>query len=259
MKTCILLAALVCSAGAAVAGTASERFEIAGLRTGMTEAQVVAALKAHNPALQLQRTMGFYNYRDGVNSHRSPEYLSILIAVSQGSQGAQERIWVMFSSLPGEQRVISVSRALDLQQPPTAAQLEAQVLQKYGPPLFRSARGSGVTLDMDVVWEEAGKPNCWRTTPQDLNVPAAMGSSQGPIADYILNGQKIGRLPRIDPANCGKGLAAKITGDPARRLLVKMSDLGAWAASDLAAARWVDGLRKEAENARLASGKAPKL
>lgn len=259
----LLRTALACllalGTATARAGTATDRFEIAGIRTGMTEAEVVAALKAHDATLQLQRTLAHYTYRDGVTSHRSPEYLSQIFAAPRDTVAHPERIRVMFSSAPGEARVVSVSRELGLRQPPTAAQLEQQLLQKYGAPLYRRTSGKDVTFDLAMVWEEAGRPNCWRTLPTDSNMPAVSGPSQGPIADYILDGQRRGKLPRVDVAQCGRGLRAQVVGDPARTLIVRMSDLGAWAASDLAASRWVEGLRQEAERARLAGGKTPKL
>jgi hypothetical protein len=241
------------------AGTASDRFEIAGLRTGMTETEVVAALKAHDAGLQLQRTLGHFTYRDGVTTHRSPDYLSMIFAAPRDTVAHPERIRVMFGAPPGDARVVSVSRELGLRQPPTAAQIEQQLVQKYGPPLYRRAAGSGATFDLGMVWEEEARPNCWRMVPQDLNVPAVSGPSQGPIAEYILNGQRRGKLPRVDVAQCGRGLHAQVVGDPVRTIIVRMSDLGAWAASDLAASRWVEGLRQEAERARLAGGRVPKL
>ena len=78
----VLIPLLACVAAShAVAGTPADRLDVVGIRTGMTEAEVMAALKAHNPGLQLKRTMGFYTYRDGVTTHRTPEYLRILQAL----------------------------------------------------------------------------------------------------------------------------------------------------------------------------------
>lgn len=249
----MLLASAALSNGAAHAQTGPD---IVGLRFGMDEAQATAALKAHLPAATLIKTNGIYRYRDGVNQHETPPYPK---AITARGQDPAEDIVVLFSSAPGPQRLISVMRTISLKNPPTHAQLLQQLTQKYGTPTVQNrGPGSGAALQTRLAWGEPAKPTCWRTLPNATAFPAASANAGNELVGSLRAAQKKGVAP-ADITQCGYVVGATVMGDPVHRLQIEMSDLGAWAASDLQAQQWVAELQKKAEQSRLAKGSGPKL
>lgn len=252
----VLVLILVCTALAQGSALAQTSPDIVGLRFGMDDAQATAALKAHVPTATLTRTSGIYRYRDGVNQHETPPYPK---AISARVQDPSEDIVVLFSSAPGPQRVIGVMRTVSLKNPPTHAQLLQQLTQKYGTPTVQNrGPGAGAALQTRLAWGEPGKPTCWRTLPNATAFPTASANAGNELVGALRHAQKKGVAP-ADITQCGYVVGATVIGDPAHRLQIEMSDLGAWAASDLQAQQWVGDLQKKAEQARLAKGSGPRL
>lgn len=227
--------------------------DVVGLRFGMDEAQVRAALKAHVPNAFMMETKGSYRYRDGSAQHETPPYLSKLTAKVDSPR---EQIIVVFSSAPGPQRLVGVLREVALKDPPTQAQMLQQLTDKYGTPtVLNRGKSPGAAMQTSVVWGEAGKPMCWRDQPGTTVFPWDAGSE---LVNWLRHMQKKGIAPP-DLSQCGYAVGAKIQGEPVHQLVVTMGDVGAQATSSLQAQQWVSELQKKAEQERLARGTGPKL
>lgn len=229
--------------------------DIVGLRLGITEDQAMSALKAHAAGMQFKRMLRSYSFSDGVKGHSTPQHLQMIQAATIAGVDSSERFQLLFSSPPGEQRLISITRDTRLANPPTAAQLEAQLIEKYGPPLDSNSIKAPVRTT--IVWAEKGKPTCWRST-QKTTVFTSASSGAGSVLNGMRNAQSRGIAPK-DLSQCGHAVGALIEGEPARSLRVYMTDFAAWAVSDQGAEAWVDGLRQDATRARLSAGSGPKL
>lgn len=230
---------------------AQPAFDVVGVRPGMTEAAALAALTAHRSGMRVNKRTMSYNYSDGARQHTTPAFLYELFIVYDDATGAREDFRLYFSPPPGESRLVGVTRQVKLPAPPTQAQLAAQLSQKYGPPVVTGKNYA----DANLAWGEPGKPMCWRSSPKATAIGAGDGAE---IVPHLLNGQAKGWAPK-DLSQCGVAAAATLAGDPVHGLVVRVTDYGAWATSQMQAKQWVEGLRREAVKARLASGSGPKL
>ena len=259
----VFLSALL---GLALPATAAPdaKLDIAGVRIGMTEAEVRAALTAFDPSLTVTAVASVFNYRDGVNMLQSPEFLDRL----EGKVGrnGDPNLKVYFSGPVGEVRVIGVSRAFrSLDAPPTSAQFLQSLAAKYGPL-------SGFSRDNQrhPVWESDGRPSCIRGRGGMNNaVWIDLDSSFGPglvassSAQAFLSARSSavthkGLLP-TDLTQCGAYLGYYYFGDPVRSFEAELFDLGAVVATQRSREAWVNQLQADAVRKREGQGQTPKL
>ncbi|QHE84889.1 hypothetical protein [Hydrogenophaga sp. BPS33] len=240
----------VAAAGASILpATAQSAFDVVGVRPGMTEAEAMSALTAHRPGMRVQKRSMNYNFRDGVQQINTESFLHEVWVIYDDAQGREE-FRLYFSPLPSASRVVSVYRNVTLKAPPTQAQLSSQLTQKYGAPTVTGKNYA----DLNMTWGESGKPMCWRSNPK----ATVIGDGQGDITDYLRKEQAKGRVP-ADFSQCGVALAANLVGEPVRQLVVRITDYGAWAATQQKAKDWVEQQRQDAVKARLSKGDGPKL
>lgn len=251
----IFRATLVCAAllvPTAAALAAPDHFDIVGLKLGMTEQQVREALRAHNPQLQITAKNLSYTYSDGVQQLQTPPALSELVA----SQLHGEAITLQFSLPPQPARLVGVRRIAPLQNPPTHDQLVKSVLQKYGAPATHIPFKGGNSFTR-MVWAEPGRPQCWRTSPQQ----AAGFVAASPVLDVLkqfADRQKRGLAP-TDLSQCGASAQFAAQSDPVRTLSMEMTDTGPWVSSLQATQRWLAQLEADARKARVGTGTTPRL
>ncbi|MDR2195897.1 MAG: hypothetical protein LBE50_04760 [Gallionellaceae bacterium] len=233
---------------ASVPAAAQSAFDVVGIRPGMTEAEAMAALKAHRPGMQVQKRNMRYDFRDGVQTHYTAEFLHEVWVRYDDAQG-REDFRLYFSPLPSASRVVGLMRTVALKAPPTREQLIAQLNQKYGAPT--------VTSKDNMAWGEAGKPMCWRTNPKATSI----GDGSGDILSSLLdrNGKPRGAWVPKDLSQCGVAVYAQMSGEPVFSLMMKMADYGLWATTQEKANAWVQQQQENAVKERLSKGAAPKL
>lgn len=255
-------AALACAtpALAQTGSTPAGKMDIAGVRIGMTEAEVVKAIKAFDAGAQVRRRMASYSYFDGVNSLDTPEFLSRLETTNV--------VTAFFSGPPSEPRVYAVTRAGALDQPPTGEQFLSALVAKYGPVGAQSLPGSvGPRM---VQWNEQGKPTCTvvkdqsgRLVPDSSNkgtlIPEIAAKLLEQHARQKFPGMVLSMGSSIDAARCGTVLRYEWLGEPVRNFEARLIDQGALIATNRQSMEWVKQLEAEAVRKRQARGAAPKL
>ncbi|MBN9427094.1 MAG: hypothetical protein J0H09_11375 [Burkholderiales bacterium] len=263
-RTVFLAAALawVTPASAQNATTPLARMSIAGVRIGMTEAEVVKAIQAFDASAKItKRSIASFPYFDGVNSLQTPEFLDHL-----GFRMVDEGVGVWFTSPPSEPRVFAVVRRGGPAQPPSSDQMLSALTAKHGPFNVRSIPrpGGGAT----VHWDEEGKAQCTVTkerSGQRVPSPNAMGTLVVPNAVRILEQyarqgvlrEALGASP--DVSKCGTVLRYEWGSEPVRSFEAWLVDQGGMIAASRKSAQWVEQLKAEAVRNRQGQGKAPKL
>lgn len=106
----------------------AEQFDIVGLKPGMTEPEVIAAIKAHDPTMKITSFQSQYNYSDGVQSFQTAPFLS-KIEASQTKYNPMETLYpakiaIWFTPPPQGGRVWGIERKeyLSNKNPPTVSQ-----------------------------------------------------------------------------------------------------------------------------------------
>ncbi len=263
---CILWVAALAGVAPALAQatTPLDRMDIAGVRIGMTEAEVVKAIQAFDAgATRTSRSVAYFPYFDGVNHLQTPEFLD-----NMGFRTADTTIGVWFTGLPAEPRVFAVVRRSGPAQPPSGEQMLSALTAKHGPFNVRSVpRPGGAAI---VQWDEAGKAQC--TVAKERNgqrVPwsNAMGTLIPPNAVKVLEQNARQGVPHLrealgaspDVSKCGTVLRYEWGSEPVRSFEAWLVDQGGMIAADRQSARWVEQLKAEAVRKRQGQGKAPKL
>lgn len=248
LRTAFLMACVM-TVASVLPAAAQSTFDVVGVRPGMTEAEVMSALTAHRPGMRVSKRSMSFSFRDGVQQINTESFLHEMWVTYDDNQGREE-FRLYFAPLPSASRVVSVSRTVALQAPPTQAQLSSQLTQKYGTP---TVTGKSYA-DLNLTWGEPGKPMCWRSNPK----ATVIGDGQGDITGYLRNEQAKGRVPS-DFSQCGVAVAVNLVGEPVRQLVVRMTDYGSWATTQQKAKEWVERQRQDAVKARLSKGSGPKL
>lgn len=263
-RTVVLAAALawMTPALAQNAATPLAKMNIAGVRIGMTEAEVVKAVQAFDVSAKIsKRSVASFPYFDGVNSLQTPEFLDHL-----GFRTANEGIGVWFTSPPSEPRVFAVVRRGSLAQPPSSDQMLSALTAKHGPFNVRSIpRPGGGAI---VHWDEEGKAQCTVTKERSgQRVPSsnAMGTLLVPNAVKVLEQQARQGVLRealgasMDASKCGTVLRYEWISEPVRSFEAWLVDQGGMIVASRKSAQWVEQLKAEAVRKLQGQGRAPKL
>lgn len=247
----------------------ADKMEVAGLRLGMTEAEVTRALKAFDPKAQVSsRRMSHYAYSDGVSGFQTPDFLSELEVRTADSRF---RIW--FASPPGDSRVYAIHRySQGNPNPPGRAQFVSALAAKYGPAQLNYDPSRGTNI---AQWHEQGKPDCAVSANASGRIAVDGGNETllPPNAVNVLEGlarQQNPNLRRtmgssIDVARCGRvlrytwGGPANDAAFPISEFYVWLVDQGGMVAKDRQSTQWVKQLESEAIRKRQGQGVAPKL
>lgn len=192
--------------------------DVAGLRLGMTDAQVDALVKAHAPTLRV------FEHRAIINDAKDTAYLSWIVADSGRSYpvGPADSIGVHYAPPPNAHQAIFLERftGFDPQHLPLFDTVRAALIQKYGAPTYEE-EGIG---DTELLWvfDAGGQPLPNR---QDRKLFYRC-RAYPPIAPQGRDQSAL--FARDKPANCGLTVYAKfgragLKGRP-------QSDLGRYAA-----------------------------
>lgn len=248
----------------------ADKYDIAGLRLGMTYEQVREALVDHGiPESDIQETRQSYHYSDGIKHDYQTEGFLYRINAGKRIHGnkSQDSFILYFSPPPEGGRVVAVSRHVTNQvDPPTNGQYREAVHDKYGPPTT-SHQNTGVSQWMFGD----GTMNCLGTQYEKLAVPVdRRGNSALLEKVFHTSGSRIrtdrfrnGRVNEL--TECATMLQYDIHGyslgenRPATSVSAVMIDVQAWVRAELAAGEMVEGLRQEAVKKREGSGARPVL
>lgn len=242
--------------------TPLSKMDIAGVRIGMTEAEVVKAIQAFDPSAKMSsRSMAYVPYFDGVNHLQTPEFLDQL-----GFRTANGGIGVYFTSPPSEPRVFAVSRRESPAQAPSGEQMLSALTAKHGLFNVRSIpRAGGGAV---VHWDEEGRAQCLvAKDSRGQRVPSlnAMGTLIPPNAVKVLEQQARQDFFREalgasrDASKCGTVLRYEWGSEPIRSFEAWLVDQGGMIAANRKSVRWVEQLKAEAVRKRQGQGAAPKL
>ncbi|MFT4046589.1 MAG: hypothetical protein QM661_07805 [Solimonas sp.] len=269
MKTwAAALALWACSPVVSGASSGAPGWDIAGLKLGMTEAQVRAAFRAYDPKGKIIAGNAAIPYSDKVNSFRTPNFLSSMeLRVTRRSIQTPLKVW--FLGTGGEARVIAILRKeLNVPDAPTAEQFLQSLTAKYG----RPSATDGVNTP---IWEESGKPSCIRVShgegaPKTIN--------HNPFSSNLENrsdfAKAVAELERWQQGGAGSARAV-YSGDltrcgaflyyygtqnsPVNWFSGAMFDVGAIVAAQRERDAWVERLETEAIRKRESQAQAPKL
>lgn len=236
-------------------------WDMAGVKLGMSEAEVRAAFTAYDPKGKIGAINSSFTYNDGVASHRTPAFLnSMEIRVTRLAMWTPIKVW--FSGPEGPARVIAIARNEgNLPNPVTRGQFVQGLLAKYGPP-------TGLLSGGLPYWEATGKPSCISTQKKDQpdmgefpQVTSGHKTLEQAVALLEARAQAGGSYygPRpTDLRQCGTFMYYAAV-DPVSLYTAGMYDVGAIVATLRARQAWVDKLRAEAVQKRQAQGQAPRL
>lgn len=247
-----LLASATLVLTTATQALAAPGWDILGIRLGMTEAEVRAAMLAYEPKGQVVVTRLTLPYGDKVSTYQTEPFLGRL-ELRTRRQTMQTPLKVQFSGPGGAPRVIAVEReAFGLPDPQTPAQFQQSLEAKYGKP---SAYTPGRRMPM---WEEPGKPPCARDAqgePMPYNTFKSLEEAQR------MQGRAATARPLpADLTTCGAYLQYDYAmSGPVRSFVARLVDLGGLAATEQARRDLVKRLEDEAVRRREGQAQRPRL
>lgn len=267
IRTFVLCALFGMAAPAHAQGVSAEKLDITGIKLGMTEAEVIGAVKAFDPNGQVvRRLLAHYPYSDGVNGFQTPDFLTELEFETDDSQF---RVW--FASPPAEPRVYAIHRySRGNKTPPARDQFVSALSSKYGPVEIHYIPNTGTNVGQ---WSEQGKPECAVSTSARIAIDGSNQTLLPPRAAEVLEGMAKSRNPNllrtmgtsVDAARCGTVLRYTWGGPaddavfPISEFYVWLVDQGAMVAMERRSAEWVKQLETEAVRKRQGQGATPRL
>lgn len=265
-----IVAAVVWVAGLATppAVLAVESFDVIGLRPGMTFAEARKVLQSHGVLpVNIHSSQLSFAYSDGVELHRTPEFLHQVTASKEDRDGARRRqdmLVLHFSPPPDGERLVAVERTLvNYIDPVTTGQLKQSLLAKYGQP-DSEVRGT-------FNWKQGGTRNCLSPSPDGIGTTLPKtdrGRSQSILEVVFVgsgSGLQIGRFrsPKVTRLeDCASMVEYRIGGSddqPATRVNATMVAVEPWVKAAIVANEELERLRQAAVQKRLGKGGSPAL
>jgi len=248
-------------------GFSADKLDITGIKLGMTEAEVMRAVKAFDANAQLvNKRMAHYPYSDGVNGFQTPAFLDELEFRTADSQF---RVW--FASPPAEPRVYAIHRySRGNPTPPTRQQFVSALSAKYGAVQVQYVPNIATSV---AEWNEQGKPVCTVSTNARITIDGTNQTLLPPRATEVLEGLARSRNPNllrtmgtsVDVARCGTvmrytwGGPANDAAFPISEFYVWLVDQGGMVAMERQSTQWLKQLEAEAVRKRQGQGVIPKL
>ena len=229
-------------------------FDIVGLKLGMTEREVVSAIRAYNGALKITSVQSAFPYSDGVQQFQTDAFLSRIVAGSGAS--TRPELVVYFTPPPKGGRVWAIERDERINgNPPTLQQYVAALGQKYGAPTAVSPGGAHLAWDFP-----AGRPNCIVRPPDRPGFPAFRPSGREDLG-FLLDLWRQRKLVPADLTTCASRLHYVLgsNGGVISNYYAVLIDVPADSASNEAANREVQAREDAARKLRESKGRAPKL
>lgn len=229
-------------------------FDIVGLKLGMTESEVLAAIKAHDPKLKVFSVQSAFGYSDGMQQLKTAPFLSRIEARTGTGPSGKPALAVYFTPPPQAGKVWAIERNEKVTgEPPTVQQYAAALQQKYGPPSAVSAQSSSLAWDFP-----AGRVNCIPRVPDRPGFPAFRPSGSDDLG-FLLRLWQQRKLGPADLSTCASRLHYVLGSAIVTDFSAVMIDVATYAAANAAATREVDALEQNARKLRDSKGQVPKL
>lgn len=229
-------------------------FDIVGLRLGMTESEVTAAIKAHDPKLKLTSIQSAFNYSDGMQQLKTPAFLSRIEARSGTAGTGKPAFAVYFTPPPQAGKVWAIERNEKVSgEPPTVQQYAAALQQKYGAPSAVSPQSAALAWDFP-----AGRVSCIPRVPDRPGFPAFRPSGTDDLG-FLLRLWQQRKLAPADLSTCASRLHYVLGSAIVTDFSAVMIDVAGFAAANAAAMREVAALEEQARKLRDSKGQVPKL
>jgi hypothetical protein len=237
---------------------ADDRFDIVGLRLGMTPEEVRQALRAHGvEEARIVEERRAFAYSDGMESFQTNDFVAKIVGGLRDFVGGKERadsFTVYFSPPPEGGRVVAIRRLIENQADPvTGDQFRDALVGKYGQPTERDASA--------LRWLFGnGSKNCtgsYGYTEKASMVRAVYRSTGNRIFTDQFNNPKVKSLDEC--ANTFQYMVRALSDHPAKWVEAVMVDVQGSVKAEQAANAWVAGLAAEAAARRKGQGKGPKL
>lgn len=239
----------------------ADDFDIVGLKLGMTLEEVEKTLLDYGAIPEsIQQQHQFFHYHDGAELHKTEPFLHSVTAGKEvrGEKGRdQESLVVYFSPPPGDSRVVAITRNINARNNPTTkGQYMSALNDKYGP---YQTIGSRL-----VWWFPEGKQSCYGATnlvvfPDIDKIMKSIFLSSG--NRYFLDRFQNTQLTSVD--DCAGYLVYEMgmlqPDAPANSVTATMIDAPTWVKANLKSMEWVEQLKTEATEARLAGSSKPTL
>lgn len=229
-------------------------FDIVGLRLGMTESEVVAAIKAHDPKLKVITVQSAYSYSDGMQQLQTPPFLSRIEARTGTGPSGKPALAIYFTPPPQAGKAWAIERnEKTTGEPPTVQQYASALQQKYGAPSAVSAQSAALAWDFP-----AGRVNCIPRVPDRPGFPAFRPSGSDDLG-FLLRLWQQRKLAPADLSTCASRLHYVLGSSIVTEFSAVMIDVATYAAANAAAMREVDTLEQNARKLRDSKGRVPKL
>lgn len=237
---------------------ADDRFDIVGLRLGMTPEQARQALLTHGvEEARIVEQRGAFTYSDGMESLQTKDFVRKISGGLRAFVDGKERsdsLVVHFSPPPEGGRVVAIWRLIENQADPlTGDEFRNALVGKYGEPLERDASA--------LRWLFGpGSQNCaggYGYTEKTSMVRSVYRSAGNRIYLDQFNNRKVKSLD--DCANTLQYTVRALSDRPAKWVEAIMVDVQGAVKAEQAANAWVASLAAEAVARRKGQGKGPKL
>jgi hypothetical protein len=237
----------------------ADKFDIVGLRLGMTPEEALKALRAHGvDESTINKSRRVFSYSDGLkHDYKTKDFLYRINAgknASVGNQRKQDSITLIFSAPPEGGRLVGIARINNNKvDPVTATQYLDALVKKYGEPTekqggkYRWLFGSGT-----IACRGFGEPD------ERKGIAADVYARKGTSID--LTRFRNPKVTNLDQCANQLEYSVGIAGErPATRITAFMGDTQAWVKAEQATNKWLADLAEEAAEKRKGQGQGPQL
>lgn len=250
--------------------TDEDRFNIVGLKLGMSPEQAMQILRAHGvKESTIDETRQSYSYSDGIkHDYRTEDFLFRVAAMKDeitNNRRSSDTFNLYFSPPPEGGQLVAVQRTIENRiDPVTNGQFRQAVIGKYGEPTD-STPGN-------LNWKfGSGTKNCVSGSVNGIGIsvptprPGRSESILGIVyrksgSQVQLNQFKNSRINSLE--ECASMLEYSIMNmddRPATTVRASMIDVQSWVKAELAASEQVETLRRAAIEKRESKGSKPAL
>jgi hypothetical protein len=154
--------------------------DVVGVHLGMSIPQAMAVVKSKYPA---NLTKLFYTkFKDAPDAPWVARAKGQIMGTGLNSANVVDEITIFFSAPPNPQVVVRVDRAVQMIPPTTIGNLEASLVQKYGPQITQKLIGLNLSWEFDEQGKATPVPGSYICT--SFNQPASAGDgSPGSVGE----------------------------------------------------------------------------
>jgi len=154
--------------------------DVVGVHLGMTIPQAMAVVKSKYPA-NLTKLL-YTKFKDAPDAPWVARAKGQIMGTGLNSANVVDEITIFFSAPPNPQVVVRVDRVVQIIPPTTIGNLEASLVQKYGPPITQKLIGLNLSWEFDERGKATPVPGSYICT--SFNQPASAGDgSPGSVGD----------------------------------------------------------------------------